>query len=244
MAERSLLETMPQHFKRLALSVPPKEPTQRKGFSSTVLQNFLGVALITISLGIGRPVAAVTPSAEPFNLKQMQAGMCSDTIQGTPYNSISQTGLRTPSLWWVRDGIAAQPEYGRKLIDRWLACDTAQGQPDRVDFLVNQQLWSLLDYLERYELVSRLGSEASGKQYNLRIFNAQGDLLAAYTCDFGAANVASKGLASKAGDTKAQQPEPEQNLVCRLSLNSGDRGFRGKSNSDGSLPTTGGTLLR
>lgn len=211
----------------------PLQATPHRSFPSTVFQYFVSVGLGVASLSMGHSAVALTPSAEPFSVNQMKAGMCSANVQGTPYDSISQTAMRTPSLWWVKDEISAKPQYGRKLIDRWIACTNPQGQPDRVDFLVNQQLWSLLDYLERYELISRLGNAASQQQYNLRVFNVQGDLLAAYTCNFGAA-VATKSL----------EPKQEPNLTCNLSLNSGDRGFRSNPNSDGPFPTTGGTLLR
>jgi hypothetical protein len=200
---------------------------------STVLQNFVGVGLVVLSLGAARSEAAMTPSQDPFTLEQMNQGWCSPAVRGIPYDSISQTELRTPSLWWVREDIGARPQYGRRLIDRWLSCNTAEGQPDRVDVLVNQQLWSSLDYLDRYELVSRLATAVREQQYNLRVFDPQGQLLASYTCDFSAAIA-----------LKAKQPESATGLACNLSLNSGDRGFRSMPSADAPFPTTGGIMSR
>ncbi len=198
----------------------------------TLLQNFAAVGLIAVSLGMSSAKAA-TPSSVPFNPQQLTAGLCSETQKGTLSTTISQTNLANPSLWWTRDEIAAQAQYGKKLLDRWIACDTAEGQPDRVDFLVNQQLWSLLDYLDRYEIVSRLGLAASEKNYNVRVYNSQGGLLAAYTCDF-AVNVATKGT-----DPKVAKPS-----ACNLTISGGDRGFRGLSTpSDAPFPTSGGSFL-
>lgn len=199
---------------------------------STLLQNFVTVGWLVI--GVGSSTIAATPSTEPFVPQQLSNGLCSQTQPGQLSTKIPQETLMNPSLWWTRDEIAAKAQYGKKLIDRWIACDTAEGQPDRVDFLVNQQLWSLLDYLERYELVSRLGTAASNKNYNIRLYNNQGGLLAAYTCDF-AANVAT--------NTKSQE-KAVSSPSCSLMMGSGDRGFRGFSTpGDGSFPTKGGTFL-
>ncbi len=54
----------------------------------------------------------------------------------------------------------------------------------RVDFVVNRQVWSLLDYLQRYGFIHEFGTVASSYGYNIRIFDSQANLLAAYTCDF------------------------------------------------------------
>jgi hypothetical protein len=197
---------------------------------STLLQNFVAVGFLTVS--VGSSAVAATPSTEPFLPQQFSEGFCSQTQPGKLSTDISQENLMNPSLWWTRDEIAAKAQYGKKLIDRWIACDTAEGQPDRVDFLLNQQLWSLLDYLERYELVSRLGAAASNKNYNIRLYNNQGGFLAAYTCDF-ASNVATKSLEKSA-----------PSAACSLTMGSGDRGFRGFSTpSDAPFPTDGGTFL-
>lgn len=90
--------------------------------------------------------------------------------------TISQQGLTTPSLWFAQD------IYGGKLITSWLAYAPTGNEPGRVDMFVNRQYWSLLNYLERYQIVNKFGLVAWDYRYNLRIFNPQGNFLAAYTC--------------------------------------------------------------
>ncbi|WGV24851.1 hypothetical protein [Halotia branconii] len=93
-------------------------------------------------------------------------------------NTISLIGLTTPSLWW------AQENSENKLLDNWIAYPPSGQEPGRVDLIVNQQIWSLLNYLERYSFVNRLGSQVRKEDYNVRVFNYQKDMLATYTCNF------------------------------------------------------------
>jgi hypothetical protein len=89
-----------------------------------------------------------------------------------PPPPLSQTEKSTPSLW------LAQKQFGGKLLDRWFV--------DRsntwVIVIVNRQLWSLLDYMERYQFVNRFGAASSEYGYNLRVCNRQGTALAVYAC--------------------------------------------------------------
>lgn len=77
-----------------------------------------------------------------------------------------------PSLW------LAQKLFGGKLLDRWFV------DPGNtwVIIIVNRQLWSLLDYMERYQFVNRFGTVASEYGYNVRVCNRQGTALAVYSC--------------------------------------------------------------
>ena len=93
-------------------------------------------------------------------------------------DTINPEGLTTPSLWWAKENSE------NKLLDNWIAYPANEEEPARVDLIVNQQIWNLLDYLERYDFVNRLGSSARKDGYNVRVFNYQQDLLAAYTCNF------------------------------------------------------------
>jgi hypothetical protein len=93
-------------------------------------------------------------------------------------NTIDPKGLTVPSLWW------AQENSETKLLDNWIAYPASAKEASRVDLIVNQQIWSLLSYLERYSFVNRLGSLARKDGYNVRIFNYQQELLATYTCNF------------------------------------------------------------
>lgn len=142
---------------------------------------FLGICLTTVSFFPITPSRAETfsppaPSEAPLQLrllKKPKKGIITA-------NTISQNGLTTPSLWLARDNTE------NKLLDNWIAHPATDTEPARVDLLVNQQLWSLLDYLERYGFVNRLGNVARTYHYNIRVFNYQKERLATYTCNFSA----------------------------------------------------------
>ncbi|MCU0569062.1 MAG: hypothetical protein MUF49_20980 [Oculatellaceae cyanobacterium Prado106] len=93
-------------------------------------------------------------------------------------NTVSQSGLTTPSLWWARQ------LYGEDLLSNWLAQPAGDRLPNRVDLLVNQTVWNRYNYLNRYSFLTRIGTAARDFGYSTRIFNAQGELLGAYICDF------------------------------------------------------------
>jgi hypothetical protein len=86
--------------------------------------------------------------------------------------------LTVPSLWWAKENSE------NKLLDNWIAYPASKTEPPRVDLIVNQQIWSLLDYMERYVFVNRLGGIASQSGYNIRVFDYQKEPLATYTCNF------------------------------------------------------------
>ncbi|MEG5061182.1 hypothetical protein QUB60_25970 [Microcoleus sp. A2-C5] len=89
-----------------------------------------------------------------------------------PSPPLSQTEPSVPSLW------LAEKQFGGKLLDRWFVDrDNAL-----VIIIVNRQLWSLLDYIERYQFVNRFGTVSSEYGYNLRVCNRQGTALAIYSC--------------------------------------------------------------
>lgn len=92
--------------------------------------------------------------------------------------AIDQAELTIPSLWWAGE------QFGGKLLETWLAYPGRDRIAGRVDLVVNRQNWSLSNYLERYQFVNKLGTVARGYGYNTRVFNPQGELLAAYTCNF------------------------------------------------------------
>jgi hypothetical protein len=159
----------------------------------------LGLALIT-SLhvsAIAQPtprslrLTAVLPSDTPLDrqllteeqeaVMVLSPGACSDETLVITSNTICQNGLTVPSLWWFNEQYR---EANGKLVDTWFAYPNQTGRDRRVDVVVNQQVWSLLDYLERYEFVDWLGSVARDYRFNTRVFNSQGTLLSAYTCEF------------------------------------------------------------
>lgn len=131
---------------------------------------------------------------------------------------VSQTGLTPPSLWWTDE------QFGRGLLSYWLAYPGTEAIPRRVDLLVDQSIWSNYNYLRRYVFLNQFGTAAKAFGYNTRVFNLQGELLGAYICEFG-------------------QAELEQ-AVCSVFLNPyGRAALRGSTTPFGaSSPTDGGTL--
>ncbi|WP_323223146.1 hypothetical protein [Spirulina sp. 06S082] len=87
--------------------------------------------------------------------------------------TISQTSLTIPSLWWIRDQFK-----NKKLVQNWLAFPEKR----RIDLFVNRQLWSQMDYLDRYSFVNHFGTTARDYGYELRVFDRQPKCLAIYNC--------------------------------------------------------------
>ena len=131
------------------------------------------------------PVVAVLlsePLALPLDLSLLQPGAVPADPTVVTSNRINQIRLTIPSLWW------AEEQFGGSLLIDWLAYPGTDGTPKRVDLAVNAQVWSIYNYVERYTFVNHLGTSAADYGYNSRIFDTQGELLAAYICDFGAGN--------------------------------------------------------
>ena len=92
-------------------------------------------------------------------------------------DTVQDSQLTLPSLWW------AEQQYGGKLLEEWLAYSGEDGEPRRVDLVVDRQLWVLSSYVEQYQFVHRFGVAALQFGYSTRIFTAQGALLGTYLCD-------------------------------------------------------------
>ncbi|MFN4875343.1 MAG: hypothetical protein ACK5GT_02595 [Aphanizomenon sp.] len=92
--------------------------------------------------------------------------------------TIDPQKLTVPSLWWSKQ------TSENKLLDNWIAYPASSTEPPRADLIVNQQIWSLLDYLEKYGFVNNLGRIANKSGYNIRVFNYQKEMLGTYTCNF------------------------------------------------------------
>ena len=139
----------------------------------------LGISLSTIFLlrsqiSVAENVKVPLPSNAPLELEFLvnPRGLV------TTANTIYQEKISIPSLWWAKEN----SQY--KLLDNWIAYPATNKNPGRVDLIVNEQIWTLLDYLERYQFVNYLGSVARDYRYNMRVFNYQKELLATYTCNF------------------------------------------------------------
>jgi len=93
--------------------------------------------------------------------------------------------LSVPSLWWITKQLVDLQQFGSKFIQDWVALPRQDGRPGQVDLLVNRQQWSLLDYVQRYEFVSKFSSTARTFGYNTRVFDSPDRApIAIYRCDF------------------------------------------------------------
>ncbi len=143
--------------------------------------------LLTISLSMGifipsaraktPPVLVPPPANAPLELSLLAPNAALNNGVITASN-ISQKQLTIPSLWWAKE------QFGGKLLDNWLAYPAKEKSAARIDLIVNRQIWSLLDYVERYKFVNNFGNVARDYGYNVRVFNYQQELLATYTCNF------------------------------------------------------------
>ena len=144
-----------------------------------LLALLLGISLTTISLLSIKPSTAQTEaSIPPASDAPLELYLLKNPKGVITANTINQTQLTVPSLWWAKENSE------NKLLDNWIAYPAEGTQPARVDVVVNQQFWSILDYLERYNFVNRVGNLARNYNYNIRVFNYQQERLATYTCNF------------------------------------------------------------
>lgn len=88
-------------------------------------------------------------------------------------DTVSQEGITNPSLWWVRD------QFGRQIVINWLIYP----QEKRIDLVVDRQIWSFINYIEKYSLINHFAINAREYGYSLRIFNDQRLLLGIATCE-------------------------------------------------------------
>jgi hypothetical protein len=136
----------------------------------------------------------------PLDVRLLELGMPTESEDVITANNIAESGLTIPSLWWVKE------QFAGKLLDNWLAYPNRNQPGGRVDLVVNRQVWSLLDYLQRYEFVNHFGTAAKQQQYNTRVFNRQGGLLAAYICDFNVEPLACQVWLDASGFQGTRQP--------------------------------------
>jgi hypothetical protein len=150
--------------------------------SSSTYRHALAGSLVGVLLSLGcisSKAIALTPVAPLPDMRLLNA---SNSIPVDPSivtaDTIHQSRLTIPSLWW------AQAQFGGKLVQNWAAYPAHDGVRPRVDLVVNRQIWSLLSYLERYTFLSHFGTAARDFGYSTRVFNQQGEALAAYICRF------------------------------------------------------------
>ncbi|NEQ22408.1 MAG: hypothetical protein F6K28_25135 [Microcoleus sp. SIO2G3] len=146
------------------------------------------IGLIALLAGSGKPAIAQSASldettllllTDPLDPNLLEPGAVPSDGSIVTADMVEQNppeGLTLPSLWWT------QEQFGGKLLDTWVANLGTDGTPPRVDLVVNQQVWSLYTYLERYTFLNQFGSIAHDFGYSTRVFNRQQELLAAYIC--------------------------------------------------------------
>jgi len=87
---------------------------------------------------------------------------------------VSQTKLILPSMWWTAQ------RFGRSLLYRWVICPTEK----QVYLIVNRQVWSSINYLDKYEFVSNFGLNITRNKYNIVVLNQQMTQVGAYSCEY------------------------------------------------------------
>ena len=91
-----------------------------------------------------------------------------------------------PSLWWQQQQVG--DAINNRLVDNWRAytdtvsLNTGHAIP-HIDVIVNGQIWPLLNYLERYSMITQFGESAKNYGYQLRIFTGS-RLVGLHVCDF------------------------------------------------------------
>ena len=117
-------------------------------------------------------------------------------------DQLSPVRASQPSLSWMRDQVSER--YGSdRLVDHWRAYQVDDG-PNYVDIIVNEQIWSLLNYFERYAFVSQFGTAAEDYGYSVRVFHtgdaaAVNDVRASRRPSEGTSSSASRTFSSRAG---------------------------------------------
>lgn len=174
--------------------------------------HFLGWSISAFLLVHPQPIAAETlttlqPSNAPLELSLLAPDAPINNQTVVTANTISQDDLTVPSLWW------AKQQFASKLLDNWIAYPSDGITPGRIDLIVNRQMWSLLDYLQRYEFVHHFGTVARDYRYNIRVFNYQQELLATYTCDFSTSSLGCQIANLSTTGTGMRRPNEDQNGV-------------------------------
>lgn len=160
---------------RLVRSLKRKMAQPRRRMKRTV-----GTILTTLALsGLLGQVAAAQPSAVQTQLSDLdQFPLSLAAAQGTIVaadDRLSPVRLSQPSLSWMRDQVGER--YGSdRLVEHWRAYQVDDG-PNYVDIIVNEQIWNLLNYFERYAFVSQFGNAAEDYGYSVRVFHT-GDIAA------------------------------------------------------------------
>jgi hypothetical protein len=132
------------------------------------------------------PVAALAsppPSKVAVDLCQGDVTSLGDQAIIT-HETVCADGLTPPSLWWTREQISHQLRTSNKLVKGWSAQIKTPQAPGQVRLTVNPQMWSVMDYFERYDFINTFGLTARDFGYQTDVYNSRGTKLASYQCRF------------------------------------------------------------
>jgi len=192
--------------------------------------HLLTYLVLAVALSFGLPLGAIAVEretilslireTEPPDLRLLQPEAVPSDGSVITADTVSQTDLTVPSLWW------ADEQFGGKLLNNWFAFTGSNGETRRVDLIVNQQIWSLYNYLERYTFINQLGTAARDFGYSTRVYNQQQEPLAAYVCEFPEVEFETQRLVSP-----DDLPEELPQSSCAILLDSfGQGGLTGQTN--------------
>ncbi|NJN30986.1 MAG: hypothetical protein HC824_11570 [Synechococcales cyanobacterium RM1_1_8] len=157
-----------------------------------------------------RAIAPASPACQPPEASMGEPAAIAATSSS---ETICQSGLTLPSLWWSSEQMEQQLRTGGRLVDSWTAEPKTAAQPATVKLLVNPQIWSLMDYFERYDFINSIGLTARSFGYQTEVYSTkQQEPFGQYRCGV----TAQVELSSK----------------CEVTLNSYQFGLR----RSGSLP--------
>ena len=189
---------------------------------SRILGVFLGGVMgVGLGLSEGNPAIALDTQAlllltqplTPSEINLLEQGAPPSDPSWVTAETISQTGLTTPSLWW------AKQQFGGNLLNNWIAKPGTDDMPNRVDLLVNQQVWTSYNYLDRYAFLNQMGRVAQDFGYSTRVFDTQGQLLGAYICAFDLAEPrASRDSQGIPFGTPTGESDRSTRSACRIFL--------------------------
>ena len=163
------------------------------------------------------------------DIESSEYGKCENQVPGVQ-DRLSEVpfdpALAQPSLWLNRDLFASRAKFSSKLFENWLVCPSTNSDRGRIDLVVNGQLWGLLDYFERYELLQQFGNGSDQPDqrfksgYNLRVFTRQAQIqgqgqkpLATYTCL----------PTDRSSPVLSSQAQPSRN--CRIQIQDANNGL-------------------
>lgn len=173
--------------------------------SSSIITSFVRFNLLAYSLVYCVVALPANATEDPSNfrpnsvdIESSEYGKCENQVPGVQ-DRLSEVpfdpALAQPSLWLNRDLFSSRAKFSSKLFENWLVCPSTNSDRGRIDLVVNGQLWGLLDYFERYELLQQFGNGSDQPDqrfksgYNLRVFTRQVQIqgqgqkpLATYTC--------------------------------------------------------------